>query len=93
VDDWGQAGAGEFGALRRHVDEGLLTRETLHGELGDIVAGHTPGRKEADERTLFWHRGLATTDIALANLILQRSEEAGLGTLVANNDWDSSGAS
>lgn len=34
VDDWGQAGAGPFGALRRHVDEGKLTRETLHAELG-----------------------------------------------------------
>lgn len=82
VDDWGQAGAGEFGALRRHVDEGLLTRETLHAELGDIVAGHAPGREGADERTLFWHRGLSTTDIAVAYLILQKAEEAGLGTLI-----------
>lgn len=82
VDDWGQAHAGTFGALRRHVDEGLLTRETLHAELGDIVAGHALGRERADERILFWHRGLATSDIAVAHLILRRAEQEGLGTLV-----------
>jgi alanine dehydrogenase len=82
VDDWGQAEAGEFGALRRHVDEELLTEETLHAELGAIVAGYAPGRERPDERILFWHRGLATTDIALAHLILQRAEEFEIGTLV-----------
>jgi ornithine cyclodeaminase len=82
VDDWGQATAGRFGALRRHVDEGLLTEESLHAELGDIVAGHAQGRERPEERILFWHRGLATTDVALAYLILGRAEEAGLGTLV-----------
>lgn len=84
VDDWGQAHAGEFGALRRHVDEGLLTKETLHAELGDIVVGNELGREHPEERTLFWHRGLATTDIALAYLILQRAEDAGLGTVLPN---------
>jgi alanine dehydrogenase len=81
VDDWGQAQAGPFGALRVHVDEGLLTRETLHAELGDIVAGHKPGRESESERTLFWHRGLATTDLAVAHLILRRAEEEGVGTV------------
>jgi ornithine cyclodeaminase len=82
VDDWGQATVGPFGALRRHVDEGLLTRETLHAELGAIVAGHAPGRERPDERILFWHRGLATSDVAVAHLALRRAEEAGVGTLV-----------
>jgi alanine dehydrogenase len=82
VDDWGQARAGRFGALRRHVDEGLLTEQSLHAELGDIVAGHAPGREKPEEKILLWHRGLATTDVALAHLILRRAEEAGLGTVV-----------
>ena len=33
MDDWGQA-HGVFGALREHVDQGKLTEETLHAELG-----------------------------------------------------------
>jgi len=82
VDDWGQAGVGPLGALRAHVDSGRLTRETLHAELGDIVAGHAPGRESPDERTLFWHRGLSTTDLAVARLILQRAERAGVGSVL-----------
>lgn len=83
VDDWGQAQVGPFGALRRHVDEGLLTRERLHAELGTIVAGLAAGRERPDERILFWHRGLATSDIAVADLILRRAEQAGVGTLLS----------
>ncbi|HLJ68442.1 MAG TPA: ornithine cyclodeaminase family protein [Chloroflexota bacterium] len=83
VDDWGQATVGPFGALRRHVDEGLLTRENLHAELGEIVAGKRPGRESAEERILFWHRGLATTDIAVAHLIWKRAEAMDIGTALA----------
>ena len=82
VDDWGQAASGKFGALRRHVDEGLLTRDTLHAELGEIVAGNAPGRERPEERILFWHRGLATSDIAVAHLIWQRAAEADFGTVL-----------
>jgi ornithine cyclodeaminase len=83
VDDWGQAHAGQFGALRRHVDEGLLTRDNLYAELCAIVAGLVPGRERPEERILFWHRGLATTDIAVAHLIWRRAEETGVGTVLA----------
>lgn len=82
VDDWGQATVGPFGALRAHVDTGLLTRENLHAELGQIVAGVRPGRERADERILFWHRGLATTDLAVAHLILRRAEVEDVGTVL-----------
>jgi alanine dehydrogenase len=92
VDDWGQASAGRFGALRRHVDEGLLTEENLHAELGGIVAGHAPGREKPEEKILFWHRGLATTDVTLAYLILRRAEEAGLGTVVETGYGGNGGA-
>jgi ornithine cyclodeaminase len=82
VDDWGQCRGGRFGALRAHVDQGLVTEQTIAGELGDVVAGTRPGRERDDERILFWHRGLATTDIALGQAILDRAVEAGVGTLL-----------
>jgi alanine dehydrogenase len=82
VDDWGQATAGPLGALRRHVDSGRLGRHNLHAELGEILAGRAPGRQHPQERILFWHRGLATTDLAVAQLLLRRAEAAGLGTLL-----------
>jgi hypothetical protein len=37
----------------------LLTEENLHAELGDIMAGHAPGREKPEEKILIWHRGLA----------------------------------
>jgi alanine dehydrogenase len=86
VDDWGQATVGPFGALRAHVDAGLLTKDRVHAELGQIVAGHRPGRERPDERILFWHRGLATTDLAVAHLIWRRAEALGLGTVLTYHD-------
>jgi ornithine cyclodeaminase/alanine dehydrogenase-like protein (mu-crystallin family) len=66
VDDWGQAGAGRLGALRAHIDSGRLTRESLHGEIGEIVCGARPGRESTSETCLFWHRGLSICDLAVA---------------------------
>jgi alanine dehydrogenase len=82
VDDWGQCRAGRFGALRAHVDQGLVTGDTIAGELADVVAGTRPGRERDDEQILFWHRGLATTDIALGQAILDRAIEQDAGTLL-----------
>jgi ornithine cyclodeaminase/alanine dehydrogenase-like protein (mu-crystallin family) len=82
VDDWREAQAGRFGALRRHVDTGRLSEQSLYGELGQIVAGHKPGRERDDERILFWHRGLAILDIAVGLAILRRAEQQDAGTML-----------
>ena len=78
MDDWGQA-HGMFGSLRAHVDSGRLTAETLHAELGQIVAGLKPGRERADETILFWHRGLSLSDIALGHAMLTKAKSLGIG--------------
>jgi alanine dehydrogenase len=82
VDDWREAQAGRFGALRHHVDTGVLTEQTMHGELGQIIAGDRSGRESADERILLWHRGLCILDVAVAHLILERAVTAGAGTML-----------
>ena len=80
VDDWGQCRKGlPFGALRAHVDSDRLTQENLHAELGQIIAGHKPGRESADETILFWHRGLSLSDIALGHAMLEKAAKLGLG--------------
>jgi len=80
VDDWGQCGPGKpYGALRRHVDEGKVTAENLHAEIGQIVCGMKPGRENDDETILFWHRGLSTTDVALGAAFIDKARTMGLG--------------
>jgi alanine dehydrogenase len=79
MDDWGQAHAGPFGALRAHINAGKLTEETLHAELGQIVAGLKPGRGREDETILFWHRGMSLSDIALGHAMLEKAKTLGIG--------------
>lgn len=80
VDDWGQCKGGPFGSLRRHVETGKLSQETLHAELCEIVVGRKAGRQSDEETILFWHRGLSLSDIALGHAMLEKARERGLGT-------------
>jgi ornithine cyclodeaminase len=79
VDDWGQATVGPPGP--RAPRRPRLGRHNLR-RAGRDRPGRAPGRERPEERTLFWHRGLATTDLAVARLFLHRAAEAGLGTLL-----------
>src|SRR4029077_8220932 len=77
--DWGQSRQGPFAALGAHVEAGKLSERTLHGELGEIVAGSKPGRESDRETILFWHRGLSITVIALGHAMLEKAHRMGLG--------------
>jgi alanine dehydrogenase len=79
VDDWNQCRIGRLGSLRAHVDAGKLSADTLHAELAEIVAGGKPGREHDDETILFWHRGLALSDIALGAAMLDKARRLGIG--------------
>ena len=43
------------------------------------MAGKRPGRETDEERILFWHRGLSSSDVALGHAILERARSLGLG--------------
>jgi alanine dehydrogenase len=86
VDDWSQAQVGPLGSLRAHVDSGRVTAESVHAELGQIVAGLRPGREREDETILFWHRGLSITDVALGEALLDKAAAAGLGERLLYRD-------
>jgi alanine dehydrogenase len=79
VDDWGQCKGGQFGSLRAHVEAGKLSAQTLHAEMGQIVAGLKAGREREDETILFWHRGLSLSDIALGFAMLRKAQRLGIG--------------
>ena len=79
VDDLGQFRAGRLGALRPHIDAGLIDEAGVHAELAEIVVGAKPGRESETERILFWHRGLSLSDIALADALLKKAASLGIG--------------
>ena len=79
VDDWGQCKGGPYGALRAHVNSGALSEQTLHAEMGQIVAGSKAGRESDAETILFWHRGLSLSDIALGHAMLEKAKRLGIG--------------
>jgi len=79
VDHWEQCLVGPFGCLRRHVDRGEMTRESIHGELGQVVCGNMVGRETDAETILLWHRGLSTSDIALGHAMLEKSRRLEIG--------------
>ncbi len=78
MDDLGQMRAGHLGALRPHIDAGLLTEGSFYAEIGEIAAGVKPGRETDEETILFWHRGMSTSDIALGAAILEKARSMGI---------------
>jgi len=79
MDDFGQARAGRFGALKPLFDAGKLHEGRFHAEIGEVVAGLKPGRERDDETILFWHRGLSLSDIALGHAMLVKGARLGIG--------------
>jgi len=84
VDDWTQCSlAGTFHA---EIAEGRLTRENLHAEIGEIVAGLKPGRQSPSERALFWHRGMGIIDVVVGEYLLSAARKIEIGTTLKL--WD-----
>lgn len=72
--------AGEFSLA---VSEGLITGiEHVRGEVGEVLAGLAPGRRDDVELTLFRSLGLAVEDLAAAELAVAVARERGIGTEV-----------
>jgi alanine dehydrogenase len=77
VDDLEQAL--HSGEINVPLSRGLLRREDLYGELGEIVAGKKPGRSSPREITLFDSTGLAIQDVAVAWLAYRKALRLGKG--------------
>jgi len=80
IADSAEACLSEAGDLMIPINEGAITAEHIHAELGDIVLGLKPARESDDEITLFKSNGLAIQDVATAKLVYDKALEAGVGT-------------
>lgn len=62
-----------IGDLHHAIDSGVMSREDVHAELGQVVAGLKPGRTSAEEITVFDSSGTALQDVAAAIAVYQRA--------------------
>ena len=69
----------EFGELRHALDAGLLSRDQVRAELGEVVAGLKPGRTSDDEIVIFDSTGTALQDVAAARIVFKRAVSQGVG--------------
>ena len=73
----------EAGEFQLAIAEGLITGEQhVRAELGEVLAGTAPGRRDASELTLFRSLGLAVEDLAAAERAVAAARELGIGTEV-----------
>jgi len=68
-----------IGDLHHALSAGLLSRERVHAELAEVVAGKKPGRRDPDEITIFDSTGTAVEDVAAAVLCYERAVAEGRG--------------
>jgi ornithine cyclodeaminase/alanine dehydrogenase-like protein (mu-crystallin family) len=72
----------QSGPLAAAVASGSLVPERVVG-LGELLLGRRPGRTRDDQVVLYTSVGLGIQDAALAELLLARAHERGVGRLVS----------
>jgi alanine dehydrogenase len=68
-----------MGDLHHALDAGLMVKDDVHAELGEVVAGKKPGRESGKEIIVFDSTGMALQDVASAACVYGKALEQGLG--------------
>ncbi|ALE06967.1 ornithine cyclodeaminase [Arthrobacter sp. ERGS1:01] len=93
IDSWGMTrsrvivdslatAAEKSGDLLIPIREGALSLEDVVAELGQVVAGHQTGRRNAADITLFNSVGIGLLDLAIGRLLYDLALERGMGLAV-----------
>jgi alanine dehydrogenase len=78
-----------IGDLHHALAAGVMHRDDVHGEIGQIVAGRVPGRISAAETFVFDSTGMALQDAAACAVVIRRARQARGGVSI---DFSSSDA-
>jgi alanine dehydrogenase len=71
VDDWAQAS--HSGELNVPLSSGIIKKDYVWAELGEIVAGLKVGRERPEEITIFTATGLAIQDAVTSNIAYRKA--------------------
>jgi ornithine cyclodeaminase/alanine dehydrogenase len=71
-----------IGELHHALDAGVITRDDVYGELGEVIAGLKSGRTSSDEIIIFDSTGMALQDVVTAAAVYEKAVKEGTGTLI-----------
>ena len=74
--------AATIGELHHAIEANLMTKNDVHAELGEVVAGRKPGRSSSDEVIVFDSTGMALQDVIVAAAVYEKAIDNGLGKSV-----------
>lgn len=83
VVDEVEAAMAEAGDLLKAIDAGLLARDDVRTELGQVVDGSAPGRSSPEQVTFFKSVGNAVQDVIVARYAVTAAERSGRGQTIA----------
>jgi alanine dehydrogenase len=70
----------QIGELHHAIAAGVMTRKSVHAELGEVVAGLKPGRVRDDEIIVFDSTGTGLQDVAAAIATYRRAVDENAGS-------------
>ena len=73
----------ETGDIKIPLEKGLIKKEHIFAEIGEIINGIKKGRSSSDQLTLFKSCGVAVQDVVTAGIVLKNAERHKLGTLAS----------
>jgi len=65
------------------IEEGAVGREHIVGEIGQVLSGEIPGRKNDRSITVYNSLGITSQDLYAAIFVLRQALQQGAGTRVA----------
>jgi alanine dehydrogenase len=71
-----------IGDLHHALAKGLVTKDDVHAELGQVIAGMRPGRTSNDETIIFDSTGTALQDVAAAAMAYEKARSSGRGIVI-----------
>ena len=72
----------ESGDLIKPIQSGLIKKEKINGELGEVINGVMKGRENDDEMTFFKTTGSAVLDLVAAQKIYEMAKAKNVGQMV-----------
>lgn len=71
-----------IGELHHALKDGLLTKQDVHAELGEVVTGKESGRTSEEEIIIFDSTGTALQDVAAAAIVYERALSTSKGSVL-----------